>query len=394
MRIDYHIEHPVRLEVDFEVEGFTILLGQSGEGKTTLLRAIAGLLPAHGEPFGGLLPQQRAVGYLPQGYALFPHLRAWENVAFALPRGPERRAQALELLARVRLVDVAEHYPAALSGGQQQRVALARALARKPQLLLLDEPSSALDAATRDEVMAELISEMHEFGLPALAVSHDPHLAALADRVAVMSGRRVVQQGTPAEVLSRPGSAAVARLLGHRNLFNARVAGHETDTGVTLLQWEAANGTILRMPRQSELAAGQLVQWMIAPTAVRLPSLKPVLHRSDNPVIARVESRLNLGVYFQVASAVWHRAAVAGRAEQSGAASRPRTRARNHGRFTQRQSLVLAASGLSCGFSSAFCNSPEPGRCHWFDANGPPLNIKFIPPPNKFNGGLSRGDWK
>jgi molybdate/tungstate transport system ATP-binding protein len=111
--------------------------------------------------------------------------------------------------------------PAALSGGQQQRAALARALARKPQLLLLDEPSSALDAATRDEVMAELISEMHEFGLPALAVSHDPHLAALADRVAVMSGRRIVQQGTPAEVLSRPSSAAVARLLGHRNLFTA-----------------------------------------------------------------------------------------------------------------------------------------------------------------------------
>jgi molybdate/tungstate transport system ATP-binding protein len=301
MRIDYRVHYPVRLEVNFEVEGFTILLGQSGEGKTTLLRAIAGLLPAQGEPFGGLLPQHRALGYLPQGYALFPHLRAWENVAFALPRGRQRRAQALELLARVRLVDVAEHYPAALSGGQQQRVALARALARKPQLLLLDEPSSALDAATRDEVMAELISEMHEFGLPALAVSHDPHLAALADRVAVMSGRRIVQHGTPDEVLSRPGSAAVARLLGHRNLFTARVAGHETNTGVTLLHWEAANGTTLRLPRQSELAAGQLVQWMIAPAAVRLPSLDPELHRIKNPVSGRVESRLNLGAHFQVA---------------------------------------------------------------------------------------------
>jgi len=300
MRIDYSIDHPVQLEVNFEVEGFTILLGQSGEGKTTLLRAVAGLLPARGEPFGGLLPQQRAVGYLPQGYALFPHLRAWENVAFALPRGPHRRVQALELLVRVRLVDVAERYPAALSGGQQQRVALARALARKPQLLLLDEPSSALDAATRDEVMAELISEMHEFGLPALAVSHDPHLAALADRVAVMSGRRIVQEGTPAEVLSRPGSPAVARLLGHRNLFIARVVGHE-NSSTTLLRWEAANGITLRLPRQSELTAGQLVQWMIAPTAVRLPSLKPEPYRPDNPVTGRVESRLNLGAHFQVA---------------------------------------------------------------------------------------------
>lgn len=301
MRIDYRIEHPVRLQACFEVEGFTVLLGQSGEGKTTLLRAIAGLLPAQGEPFGGLPPQHRAVGYLPQGYALFPHLRAWENVAFALPRGAQRRAQAMELLARVRLADVAEHYPAALSGGQQQRVALARALARKPQLLLLDEPSSALDAATRDEVMAELISEVHEFGLPVLAVSHDPHLAAQADSVAVMSGRRIVQQGAPVEVLLRPGSVAVARLLGHRNLFSGRIVGHEAGAGVTLLQWEAANGAILRLPLQSELAVGQVVQWMIAPTAVRLPALKPEHHRSDNPVVGRVESRLNLGTYFQVA---------------------------------------------------------------------------------------------
>ncbi len=245
MRIDYRTEHPIRLQASFEVEGFTVLLGQSGEGKTTLLRAIAGLLPAQGEPFGGLLPQQRAVGYLPQGYALFPHLRAWENVAFALPRGPQRR--------------------------------------------------------TLDDIMAELISEMHELGLPALAVSHDPHLAALADRMAVMSGRRIVQQGTPAEVLSRPGSAAVARLLGYRNLFTARVVGHETNTGVTLLEWEAANGATLRVPPQPDLAAGQLVQWMIAPTAVRLPSLKPEPHQIDNPISGRVESRLNLGAYFQVA---------------------------------------------------------------------------------------------
>jgi molybdate/tungstate transport system ATP-binding protein len=292
MRIDYRVEYPVRLRASFEVEGFTVLLGQSGEGKTTLLRAIAGLLPAEGEPFGGLLPQHRAVGYLPQGYALFPHLRAWENVAFALPRGPQRRKQALELLARVRLVDVGEHYPSALSGGQQQRVALARALARKPQLLLLDEPSSALDAATRDDIMAEL-------GLPALAVSHDPHLAALADRMAVMSGRRIVQQGPPTEVLSRPGSAAVARLLGYRNLFTARVVRHET--GITVLEWKAADRTTLRVPSQPGLAPGQLVQWMIAPAAVQLPSLKPEQQLIDNPVTGRVESRLNLGAHFQVA---------------------------------------------------------------------------------------------
>ncbi len=301
MRIDYKIEHPIRLAAHLEVEGFTVLLGQSGEGKTTLLRAIAGLLPARGEPFDGLPPQHRAVGYLPQGYALFPHLRAWENVAFALPRTPDRRAQALELMDRVRLAGLADHFPTALSGGQQQRVALARALARKPQLLLLDEPTSALDAATRDEVMAELIAEVREFGLPALAVSHDPHLAALADRVAVMSERRIVQQGSPAEVLSRPASAAVARLLGHRNLFRARVAGHETGSGTTSLVWESGGGVVLRMLRQEALSAGQEVQWMIAPSEVRLPSSKAEPRRADNPLTGRVESRLNLGAYCQVA---------------------------------------------------------------------------------------------
>lgn len=302
MRIDYRIERPIQLEARLEVDGFTVLLGESGEGKTTLLRAIAGLLPAQGEPFNGLPPQHRAVGYLPQGYALFPHLCAWENVAFALSHGPQRRAQALELLARVKLEGMADRYPSALSGGQQQRVALARALARKPQLLLLDEPTSALDAATRDEVMAELISEMHDLGLPALAVSHDPHLAVLADSVAVMSGRRIVQQGKPADVLSRPVSVAVARLLGHRgNLFSARVIGLESSTAETFLEWEAGNRTVLRLPRQPALVAGQLVQWMIAPTAVRLPSFKPERHRGDNPVLGRVETRLNLGTHSQVA---------------------------------------------------------------------------------------------
>ena len=302
MRIDYRINTPIQLQARFDVEGFTVLLGESGEGKTTLLRAIAGLLPAQGEPFDGLPPQHRAVGYLPQGYALFPHLRAWENVAFALPRGAQRREQALELLARVRLAQVAEHYPTALSGGQQQRVALARALARKPQLLLLDEPTSALDAATRDEVMAELIAEMHALGVPALAVSHDPHLALLADSVAVMSGRRIVQQGTPAALLSRPANLAVARLLGYRsNLFTARVSAHDSANGVTLLEWDAADAVTLRLPLQPELAAGDVVQWMIAPSAVRLPSLNPGRYDKQNPVRGRVETRLNLGAHYHVA---------------------------------------------------------------------------------------------
>jgi len=184
MEIDYRLDQPLRIEARLTVTGFTVLAGASGEGKTSLLKAIAGLLPAAGEPYAGRPPQRRPVGYLPQGYALFPHLRAWENVAFALPERSARRAAALALMARLGIAGLAEQFPHALSGGQQQRVALARALGREPELLLLDEPTSALDPATRDAVFSELVEEIRRIGLPTLTVTHDVHLAAMADRMA------------------------------------------------------------------------------------------------------------------------------------------------------------------------------------------------------------------
>ncbi|OBS08614.1 ABC transporter ATP-binding protein [Acidihalobacter prosperus] len=224
MRLDYRIEAPVALDVSLELTGFCVLLGLSGAGKSTLLKAVAGLLPGQGMPYGGLPPERRPVGYLPQGYALFPHLRVWENVAFAR-RGSraERRAAALALLERVQLADLAERWPSALSGGQQQRVALARALARDPELLLLDEPTSALDASTRDQVLGELIELIDAQEIPTLAVTHDPQVAALADRMAILSRGRIVQQGIPHEVFGAPSSVAAARLVGYANLFEGHV---------------------------------------------------------------------------------------------------------------------------------------------------------------------------
>jgi molybdate/tungstate transport system ATP-binding protein len=263
MRVDYRIERPVALSARFEVDGFTVLLGASGEGKSLLLRAIAGLVPARGEPFDGLPPPRRAVGYLPQGHALFPHLNAWQNVAFAL-RGPQRRAEAMAWLERVGLAGLAERRPAQLSGGQQQRVALARALARKPQLLLLDEPTSALDPATRDDVLAELIAEVHAAGIPALAVSHDPALAGVADRLVLMHDRRVVQAGTPSEVHAQPASGATARLLGLRNVQRGRLAGAP---GAQRLWWPDADAWL---PVETTLADGSEVDWQVAPEAVEL----------------------------------------------------------------------------------------------------------------------------
>lgn len=286
MRIDYRLEHPIILRAAFDVEGFTVLLGASGEGKSLLLRAIAGLTPASGEPFGGMAPQHRAVGYLPQGYALFPHLNAWQNVAFAL-RGSQRRAQALQLLERVQMAEFAERYPATLSGGQQQRVALARALARRPQLLLLDEPTSALDPVTRDDVVAELISEVHEFGIPALAVSHDPHLAAVADRLVLMHGRRIIQIGSPAEVNANPVDGSAARLLGHRNVHRGRV------DGARRLLWQDGG---IAFPVNSDAFEGE-VDWAIDPDAIRL-----VHARDDLPdaVAVSIEVRHVIGRTMQL----------------------------------------------------------------------------------------------
>ncbi len=222
MQIDYLIEAPVRLTARLRVEGFTVLLGASGAGKTTLLKALAGLLPATGTPYAQLAPQERPIGYLPQGCALFPHLSVWRNVAFGLRgRRRARRARALELLERVALGALADRAPQTLSGGQMQRVALARALVRNPALLLLDEPTNALDRATRAHVIGELRALIDQFGIPALVATHDTYLAALADSVAVLADGRVAQQGPPDEVFDRPATRAIAQLIGFENVVRA-----------------------------------------------------------------------------------------------------------------------------------------------------------------------------
>lgn len=217
--LDCRISAPIALSARFTIEGLTVLLGASGEGKSLLLRAIAGLVAATGTPYDELAPQARPVGYLPQGSLLFPHLSVWRNVAFALSRREDRRSRAIALLAQMGLADAVERDPRTLSGGEAQRVALARALARDPDLLLLDEPTSALDPATRGAVIGELIARLRRLGLPTLAATHDSDLAARADRVAVLEGRRIVQEGPPAEVFAAPATVGTARLLGFANLL-------------------------------------------------------------------------------------------------------------------------------------------------------------------------------
>lgn len=278
--LDYALARPVPVRACFALRGLTVLLGRSGEGKTSLLRALAGLLPASGSPWTDLPPHRRPVGYLPQDAALFPHLRAWQNVAYPLPRSRDRRRMAEALLDRFGVSALAERFPSELSGGQAQRVALARALARGPELLLLDEPTSALDAATRDAVIDSLAADLRRLGIPTLMVTHDPALACAADWLAVMASHRIVQEDTPAEIFARPASTRVAELVGVRNLLPAVARGEAA--GWTLVELA---GQLLRAGRPSgpPLIAGQLVTLAIRAEEIELarpshPAEANVLH--------------------------------------------------------------------------------------------------------------------
>jgi iron(III) transport system ATP-binding protein len=223
--------------VDLDVAAGEVcaLLGPSGCGKTTMLRLIAGFeRPDAGAVRVGdrllagdgtfLAPERRHVGMVFQDYALFPHLTVARNVAYGLGRG-RHRARVAELLELVGMGGLGDRMPHELSGGQQQRVALARALAATPELVLLDEPFSGLDAALRAQVRQEVRAILLAAGVTALFVTHDQEEAlSLADTVAVMRDGRVEQHGTPEEVYGRPATRWVASFLGEADVLPARVS--------------------------------------------------------------------------------------------------------------------------------------------------------------------------
>jgi len=213
------------------------LLGPSGCGKTTTLRMVAGLEPPDGgriivggRDITGLPPHRRNMGVVFQSYALFPHLSAAANIGFGLemrgvPRA-ERTARVAEALALVGLTELAGRKPGKLSGGQQQRVALARALAPRPDLLLLDEPLSALDAKLREEVRDEIRALQQRLGATAVFVTHDQTEAlAMADLVAVMNEGRIEQLDTPETIFERPATRFVATFVGRAGRLPAMIAG-------------------------------------------------------------------------------------------------------------------------------------------------------------------------
>ena len=295
-----------RLDITVPVRGFDVevalaagaetvaLVGPSGSGKTTVLRAVAGLVrPTRGRISSNgtlwfdsrgkvdLRPEQRAVGYVLQEYALFPHLSVEKNVAFA---GGKPR----NLLERLGIEGLAKAKPADLSGGERQRVALARALARRPEVLLLDEPMAALDPHTRGRVRAELRALLRELGLPAILVTHDfVDAAAVADRIAVLVQGRIVQTGTAEDLIAAPSSPFVAELAGGNLLIGdarLRVDGLTEvvlDGGLEIVSTDEAVGPVGVVVHPWEISISRAETEDSAQNHVRAPieSIVPVGNR-------------------------------------------------------------------------------------------------------------------
>ena len=267
---------PLRFDVDWRLGHFRLsaahraeslrlaVLGPSGSGKSVLLRCLCGLYGpgpgpvAYGEHQVETIPvERRRIGYVGQGFGLFPHLNVWEQVVFARDADPGIAAYWLEAL---HLEGLERRLPSELSGGQRQRVAMAQALARSPDVLLLDEPFSALDAPVRVELRRELRQLQRRAAISTVLVTHDPEEAALlADEVVVVADGRVLQQGPARDVYDRPRSQEVAKLLGVRNVASASV----TDDG----RLRCDGGTLLRAPT-GDFPPGARVLWRVRPSDV------------------------------------------------------------------------------------------------------------------------------
>lgn len=244
----------LRFELNLRPAGTTVLFGPSGSGKTTLLRMLAGLdRPDRGRiDFANATwfdsvtgvhvpPQKRRVGYVTQESALFPHLSVFDNAGFGVPV-PDRPTRVPKMLILMGVNDLASRFPHELSGGQKQRVALARAVAARPDVLLLDEPLSALDAVSRESLRRDLGRFLRAVSLPTVLVTHDRAEAlALGDEVVLIENGRVLQQGPIADVFSRPASLEAARVVGIEAVVPARITSRSEGLvtldafGVTLM---------------------------------------------------------------------------------------------------------------------------------------------------------------
>ncbi|MHB1651822.1 MAG: sulfate/molybdate ABC transporter ATP-binding protein [Desulfitobacteriaceae bacterium] len=276
LRVDlYKPLHAFNLKLKISLaEGETLgILGPSGAGKSMTLRMIAGLVkPQRGDIYLGErclfdsvrhidgAPQERRIGYVFQDYALFPHLTVAANIAYGISRTIRREARkrrVQDLLAEIHLEEHATRYPSQLSGGQQQRVAIARALAAEPELLLLDEPFSALDLELRRELEQTLLRFRHSRQIPFILVSHNLEEAyRLCDRLAVIENGVILQQGLKDELLRSPQNLQVARKLGVRNFWSGRVTERVGEGGKVWVQQLAQELWVEHLPQSTEVWLG------------------------------------------------------------------------------------------------------------------------------------------
>lgn len=305
---------PLAAEIACRQGELLALVGPSGSGKSTVLRSIAGLhTPQHGRIVCNgeawldtatgirLATARRRIGMVFQNYALFPHLNALENILEGMddPAAPDARERAQALLRKVHLDGLAARYPAQLSGGQQQRVAVARALARNPHVLLLDEPFSAVDRATREKLYVELADLRRDLPMPVILVTHDLDEAAmLADRMTILSRGRTLQTGPPLLVRRHPASVEAARLVGMKNLFAGEVITHEAiahqpRSNHTLIGW---HGQRLKVRLQQDFPPGTRIGWALPATDVLLMPLDHDSHDPlDNPLSGHIVKIVALG---------------------------------------------------------------------------------------------------
>ena len=308
-------------DVSFEVpdgELFT-LLGPSGCGKTTTLRSIAGLeRPRQGEiEVGGrvvfssdkgvfVAPNRRNFGMVFQSYAIWPHMNVFKNVAFPLevrksrPSRKEIEQKVMRVLSAVQLAELADRDATKLSGGQQQRLALARALVMEPQLLLLDEPLSNLDAKLREKMRFELKRMQRELGLTTIYVTHDQSEAlALSHEIGVMNEGRIVQIGSPRDIYERPRNKFVADFVGNTNFIDGTMLSAATDNVRCRVATPLGE---LNVQCVEPLAKGTPVVVSVRPEDVELSEAAPTRDEDDNLYRGIVDAKVFLGDYldFQV----------------------------------------------------------------------------------------------
>ncbi|HNP71855.1 MAG TPA: ABC transporter ATP-binding protein [Kouleothrix sp.] len=280
---------------------FISFLGPSGCGKTTTLRMIAGFetptsgtIRINGADVTGMPPNRRNVGMVFQSYALFPNMTVADNIGFGLkvarkPAG-EIAARVEEMLRTVHLPEFGARYPYQLSGGQQQRVALARALAIQPQVLLLDEPLSALDAKIRVSLRNEIRSIQRQLGITTIYVTHDQEEAlSLSDRIVVMSNGRIEQIGTPFEIYNFPTTRFVASFVGTLNVLSAHVAS-AAEGRLTI------DGQEIRASKPlGDVGAGQPINLALRPEIISIDGAADSVPNSTNRLAGTVEDVMFLG---------------------------------------------------------------------------------------------------